>query len=97
MTEHCGLLRTQLTEEFYDFVIRNILPKMSLYPGPQSVMILDNCNIHKSEALPEAVEAFEAVLLFLPAYSPDFNPIEKSFSASIKELPLVLFLRAPEQ
>lgn len=43
-------------------------------------MILDNCAIHKTRALREIVEGSGQVLLFLPPYSPDFNPIEESFS-----------------
>lgn len=30
---------------------------MEPFPGPRSVLILDNCNTHKSDALREAVEA----------------------------------------
>jgi hypothetical protein len=33
------------------------LPNMNSYPGPNSVIILDNCSTHKSEAVREAVEA----------------------------------------
>ncbi|KAF9066036.1 hypothetical protein BDP27DRAFT_1148210, partial [Rhodocollybia butyracea] len=33
--------------EFYDFVL-NDLPKMNPWPQPCSVLILDNCNTHKS-------------------------------------------------
>jgi len=70
--------------ELYDFVLNDVLPKMNPYePGrqsPRSVLIMDNCNTHKSEALREAVEAAGCKLLFLPPYSPDLNPIEESFS-----------------
>ena len=34
------------------------LPKMNPYPQPQSVLVLDNCNIHKSKILQEIVEAY---------------------------------------
>jgi transposase len=44
------------------------------------VVILDNLPAHKGAAVREAVEAVGAKLLFLPAYSPDFNPIENAFS-----------------
>jgi hypothetical protein len=33
------------------------LPNMNPYPGPNSVIVLDNCSTHKSEAVHEAVEA----------------------------------------
>lgn len=53
---------------------------MSPFPAPRSVLILDNCNTHKSDALRDAVAAAGCILVFLPPYSPDFNPIEESFS-----------------
>lgn len=66
--------------EFYDFVLNDVLPSMNPFPGPNSVIVLDNCSTHKSDALREAVEASGCLLIFLPPYSPDFNPIEESFS-----------------
>ena len=44
------------------------------------VVILDNLPAHKGAAAREAIEAVGARLLFLPPYSPDFNPIENAFS-----------------
>ena len=43
---------------------------------PGDVVLLDNLSSHKSERARRAVEATGARLLFLPPYSPDFNPIE---------------------
>jgi transposase len=56
------------------------LPKMNPYPQDKSILILDNCAIHKMCALQKIVEGFGHVLLFLLPYFPDFNPIEESFS-----------------
>lgn len=56
------------------------LPKMNPYPQDHSVLVLDNCSIHKSEVLQEIVEASGCAMRFLPPYSPDFNPIKESFS-----------------
>lgn len=50
----------------------------SLHPG--QVVILDNLSAHKSVAAREAIEAAGCELRFLPAYSPDFNPIELAFA-----------------
>jgi transposase len=50
----------------------------SLRPG--QVVVLDNLSAHKSEAARTAVEAAGGRLLFLPPYSPDFNPIELAFA-----------------
>jgi len=52
---------------------------------PGDVVILDNLPAHKGAAIREAVEAAGATLLFLPPYSPDFNPIENAF-AKLKAL-----------
>lgn len=52
---------------------------------PGDVVILDNLPAHKSVAARIAIEAKGARLLFLPPYSPDFNPIENAF-AKLKAL-----------
>ncbi len=44
------------------------------------VVIMDNLGSHKGSGVREAIEAAGAKLLYLPPYSPDFNPIEKAFS-----------------
>ena len=44
------------------------------------VVIMDNLPAHKVKGVRQAVEAAGAMLLYLPAYSPDFNPIEMAFS-----------------
>ena len=44
------------------------------------VLVMDNLNVHKVPGVREAVEARGATLLYLPPYSPDFNPIELAFS-----------------
>ena len=48
--------------------------------GPGDVVVLDNLPAHKVAGLAELVEARGARLLYLPPYSPDFNPIELAFS-----------------
>lgn len=44
------------------------------------VVFFDNCPIHKADEITEAIEARGALALFLPTYSPDFNPIENCWS-----------------
>lgn len=44
------------------------------------VVIMDNLSSHKAPAVRAAIESVGATLLFLPPYSPDFNPIEQAFS-----------------
>ena len=50
----------------------------SLKPG--QIVILDNLSIHQGPRVRAAIEARGCRLLFLPAYSPDFSPIEEAFS-----------------
>jgi transposase len=44
------------------------------------MVICDNLSSHKVAGVREAIEARGAELLYLPAYSPDLNPIEMAFS-----------------
>lgn len=44
------------------------------------VVIMDNLSSHKRQAIRAAIRAAGARLLFLPAYSPDLNPIEQVFA-----------------
>ena len=39
-------------------------------------LVLDNVSFHKSDKVKQAIESVGARVLFLPAYSPDLNPIE---------------------
>jgi transposase len=49
------------------------------------IVIMDNLSAHKGERVRELIEARGCELLYLPPYSPDFNPIEEAF-AKIKGL-----------
>ena len=44
------------------------------------IVFMDNLPAHKAAGVHEAIEAAGATLRFLPAYSPDLNPIEQAFS-----------------
>jgi len=52
---------------------------------PGDLVVMDNLPAHKPIAIREAIEATGATMVFLPPYSPDFNPIELAF-AKIKAL-----------
>ena len=54
---------------------------MNPYPGPNSVIVLDNAKIHHDEGLIEYLQAFGVHIEFLPPYLPDLNPIKTAFSA----------------
>ena len=63
-------------DAFDAFVVQLLAP--SLRPG--QVVVLDNLSVHKSAAARAALEAAGCRLVFLPTYSPDFNPIELAFA-----------------
>jgi transposase len=48
-------------------------------------MVMDNLSAHKPKRIREQIEERVCELLYLPAYSPDYNPIEEAF-AKIKGL-----------
>jgi transposase len=48
--------------------------------APGDIVVLDNLGSHKSRAVRAAIRAVKAKLFFLPAYSPDLNPIEQAFA-----------------
>jgi transposase len=52
---------------------------------PGDLVIMDNLSSHKVAGVREAIEACGAALIYLPAYSPDLNPIEQAF-AKLKSL-----------
>ncbi len=47
---------------------------------PGDIVVMDNLPAHKVAGVREAIEACGAELLYLPPYSPDFNPIENAFA-----------------
>ena len=61
----------------FDLFVTTLLAP-TLHRG--DIVVLDNLSVHKSAVAQRAIEAAGASLLFLPAYSPDFNPIELAFA-----------------
>src|SRR5579864_1718615 len=47
---------------------------------PGDIVVMDNLGSHKGRAIRAAIRAAKAKLFFLPAYSPDLNPIEQAFA-----------------
>ncbi len=47
---------------------------------PGDIVIMDNLPVHKVAGIRETIEARGASLMYLPPYSPDFNPIEKAIA-----------------
>ena len=63
-------------EVFRAYVEQILLPTLRV----GDVVILDNLSAHKDARAIARIEAIGARVLFLPPYSPDFNPIEKMWS-----------------
>ena len=61
---------------FQAYVDQVLVPELK----PGDIVIMDNLGSHKGRAVRAAIEAAGATLLYLPPYSPDFNPIENAFS-----------------
>ncbi|OHV03588.1 IS630 family transposase [Methylorubrum extorquens] len=68
-------------QRFRDYVANRLVPVLR----PGDTVILDNLQAHKVSGIRERVEAAGARLLYLPPYSPEFNPIEQIF-AKLKAL-----------
>jgi len=66
---------------FQAYVQQVLIPTLA----PGDIVIMDNLPAHKAEGVRHAIEGAECRLLYLPPYSPDFNPIEKAF-AKLKAL-----------
>jgi transposase len=61
---------------FQAYVDQVLVPELK----PGDIVVMDNLGSHKGEGVRAAIEAAGASLLYLPPYSPDFNPIEKAFA-----------------
>ncbi len=61
---------------FETYVEEVLVPEL----GSGDIVIMDNLSSHKGPRVRQMIEAAGASLLFLPPYSPDFNPIENAFS-----------------
>ena len=68
-------------EAFEAYVAQGLVPELR----PGDIVVMDNLSSHKGPKVRALIEAAGAELLFLPPYSPDFNPIENAF-AKLKAL-----------
>jgi transposase len=69
-------------ELFANYIRQEVAPHLE----SGDILVLDNLPTHKGKGVAEAVEERDARVLYLPAYSPDFNPIEQVFSKIKNEL-----------
>lgn len=68
-------------DAFRAYVARALVPELR----PGDIVVMDNLATHKVEGVRQTIEEAGASLVYLPPYSPDFNPIEKAF-AKLKAL-----------
>lgn len=61
---------------FEAYVEQVLVPTLS----PGDTVVMDNLSSHKRASAQALIEKAGATIMFLPPYSPDFNPIEKAFS-----------------
>ena len=61
---------------FTAFVRQVLTPALT----PGDLVVMDNLSSHKVQGVRAAIEAVDASVVYLPPYSPDFNPIEPAFS-----------------
>jgi transposase len=61
---------------FLAFLEQVLGPKLQ----PGHIVVLDNLGAHKVDGVRKLIESRGALLLYLPPYSPDFNPIEQAWS-----------------
>jgi transposase len=73
-----GATNSQVFETYVERVLAPTLRR-------GQVVVMDNLSAHKGERIRELIEKRGCELLYLPPYSPDFNPIEEAFS-KIKSL-----------
>ena len=67
--------------DFNQWLAEQVSPRLT----ENHVVILDNARLHKTSETRQLIEASGASLMFLPPYSPDYNPIEHDF-ANIKRI-----------
>ena len=61
---------------FYAWLTQELLPKAPT----NSVIVMDNASFHKREDMMKAIRNHGSIVVFLSAYSPDLNPIEKKWA-----------------
>ena len=77
MTEQALLISDSVNQNAFLYFLEFVLWP-TLTEG--SVLVMDNWSVHHGEVVRDLAERFGCELLYLPTYSPDFNPIEHLFT-----------------
>ena len=64
------------TDVFYAFVTKQLIPNLKA----GDIVVMDNLAAHKSKKITDAIHAANAHVIYTPPYSPEFNPIEMTWS-----------------
>ncbi len=64
---------------FMDNLRNEVLPQMNAFPGPESVLVLDNASTHDHLQVETLCAQFGVICVFLPPFSYDFSAIEPMF------------------
>ena len=62
-----------------DFVYGELIDVIQPYPGPNSIIIVDNCATHHNPAFKQVIDDMGAWLIYLPPYEPWLNLAEHHF------------------
>jgi transposase len=73
----CLAVEGSTTREDFETYLEHVLAP-TLKPG--QMVVMDNLSAHKGGRVKEIIEGRGCELIYLPPYSPDFNPIEQAFS-----------------
>jgi len=74
----CLAVEGSTTREVFETYLEKVLAP-ALRPG-EEVVVMDNLSSHKGGRVRDLIEGAGCELIYLPAYSPDFNPIEEAFA-----------------
>lgn len=66
-------------DRYMEFLQTYLRPAMQPFPGRNSIVIHDNASFHRGNEIRSAISEWGGVLVALPTYSPDYNPIELLF------------------
>lgn len=64
----------------FESFIEQLLQHCGRWPEPKSVLVMDNASFHHSDHVKQLCSNAGVKVLYLPPYSPDFNPIEEFFA-----------------